>query len=69
MKAQGHSSTAKAKMAHQVSTCLIDKLIASTRMGAGHQKTGRKTLGLCGQKARAGHMIEEEAATKLEVAT
>jgi hypothetical protein len=35
-KAQGHSSTSKAKKAQQVSTCLIDKFTASTWMGAGH---------------------------------
>jgi hypothetical protein len=37
-------------------------------MGAGHQKIRRKTLGLCGQKMRAGHMIQEEIIAKLEVA-
>jgi hypothetical protein len=68
-KAQGHSSTAKAKKAQQVSTHLIGKFTTSTWMGAGHQKIGRKTLGLHDQKVRARHMIQEEIITKLEVAT
>jgi hypothetical protein len=41
-KAQGHSSTAKAKKAQQVLTCLANKFTASTRTGAGHQKIRRK---------------------------
>jgi hypothetical protein len=68
MKAQGHSSTAKAKKAQQVLTRLTDKFTASTRMSVDHQKIGRKTLGLCGQKVRVGHMIQEEIAPKLEAA-
>jgi hypothetical protein len=67
-KAQGHSSTTKAKKAQQVLTCLIDKFTASTRAGVGHQKIQRKTLGPRGQKVRAGHMIQEEIIAKLEAA-
>jgi hypothetical protein len=69
MKAQGHSSTTKGKKAQQVSTCLTNKFTTSTWMGAGHQKIGRKTLGLRSQKARAGHVIQEGIVAKLEVAT
>jgi hypothetical protein len=36
MKVQDHASTAKAKKAHQVSTCLTDKFTTSTQMGVGH---------------------------------
>jgi hypothetical protein len=67
-KAQGHSSTAKATKAQQVLTCRTGKFTTSTWMGAGRQKIRRKTLGLCGQKMRAGHMIQEEIIAKLEVA-
>jgi hypothetical protein len=69
MKAQGHSSTTKVKKAQQVSTCLTNKITPSTRTGEGHQKIGRKTLGHRGQKAREGHMIQDEIVSKLEVAT
>jgi hypothetical protein len=68
MKAQGHSSTAKAKKAQQVLTRLTDKFTASTWMGVGHHKIGIKTLGFHDQKARAGHMIQEEITAKLEAA-
>jgi hypothetical protein len=58
----------KGKEAQQVLTRLTDKFTASTRTSVDHQKIGRKTLGLCGQKARVGHMIQEEIAPKLEAA-
>jgi hypothetical protein len=68
MKAQGHLSIAKAKKAQQVLICLTDKVTASTRTGVGHQKIGRKTLGLHDQKVRAGHMIQEDVVAKIEAA-
>jgi hypothetical protein len=69
MKVQGRSSTTTAKKAHHVSTHLIDKFTASTRMDASHRKNGRKILDLHDQKARIGHMILEGIATKPEVVT
>jgi hypothetical protein len=67
-KAQGYSSTAKAKKAQHVWTCLTGKFTTLIWMGMGHHKIRRKTLGLCGKKARVGHMIQEEIVAKLEVA-
>jgi hypothetical protein len=68
-KFQGHSSTARAKKAHQVLSHLTDKFTASTRMDVDHRKIGRKISNLRGQKARIGRMILEKIATKLEAGT
>jgi hypothetical protein len=64
-----HLDFIQATMLQQVLTCLADKFIASARIGVGHHKIRRKTLGLHDWKARAGHMIQEEVAAKVEVAT
>jgi hypothetical protein len=40
----------RAKKVHQVLTHLTDKFTISTRMGADHQKIGRKILDLHGEK-------------------
>jgi hypothetical protein len=69
MKVQGHSSTARAKKAIQALTHLTDKFIVSIRMGADHQKIGRKISDFRDQKVRTGHMILEKIASKLEVVT
>jgi hypothetical protein len=67
-KAQGHSSTTRAKKVHQASIHLTNKFTASTRMVVDHQKIGRKTLDLCEQKVRIGRMILVRTKAKPEVA-
>jgi hypothetical protein len=42
MKVQDHSSTAKEKRAHQLSTQYTSKFITSTQTDSGFQKIGRK---------------------------
>jgi hypothetical protein len=68
-KAQGHSSTPRAKKAYQALTHLTNKFPASTRMDADHRRIGRKTSDLHRQKMRTGHMILEKTEAKLEAAT
>jgi hypothetical protein len=50
-------------------THLKDKFTVSPRMGADHQKIGRKISDLRDQKVRTRHMILEKTASKPEVVT
>jgi phage pi2 protein 07 len=68
-KVQCHSSTVRAKKAHQVLTHLTDKFTVSTRMDADHQKIGREISDLRDQKARTRDMTLEKIITKPEVVT
>jgi hypothetical protein len=65
MKVQDHSSTARAKRAHQVLMHRLNKFIASTRMDVDHRKIRRKISDLYSKKERIGRMILGEIITKL----